>query len=64
MMNDIFHEEIDEGWLEIYMDDILLHSYHLSDHYKEWNMFLENSKNMTFTWNQKNVNLIRQKSTI
>ena len=26
MMNDIFRDEIDTGWIEIYMDDILIHS--------------------------------------
>ena len=26
MMNDVFADMIAEGWLEIYMDDMLLHS--------------------------------------
>jgi len=26
MMNDIFKEEIREGWASIYMDDILIHT--------------------------------------
>jgi hypothetical protein len=32
MMNEIFKDMIDEGWIEIYMDDILLHSKHLKEH--------------------------------
>ena len=41
MMNDIFYKEIDEGWLEIYMDDILIHSYHLPDHHKRTKRVLQ-----------------------
>ena len=32
MMNDIFREEIMEGWVVIYMDDILVHSKNEEEH--------------------------------
>ena len=32
MMNDIFREEIMEGWVVIYMDDILVHSKNEQEH--------------------------------
>ena len=54
MINNIFCQEIDEGWLEIYMDNILLYSYHLLDHHKrikqvlqklqEYNLYLKTEK--------------------
>ena len=34
MMNDIFQEEIAEGWVVIYMDDILIFSKEKSEHQK------------------------------
>jgi hypothetical protein len=32
MMNEIFKEEIAKGWLEIYMDNLLIHSPDLKMH--------------------------------
>ena len=34
MMNDVFREEIAEGWVVIYMDDILVFSKNEKDHEK------------------------------
>ena len=32
MMNELFKDMIDEGWLKIYMDDLLLHSKDITTH--------------------------------
>ena len=41
MMNDIFREEIAEGWVVIYMDDILIFSRTLEEHHKQVSRILE-----------------------
>ena len=41
MMNDIFREEIVEGWVVIYMDDILVFSKNLEEHRKQVSRILE-----------------------
>ena len=41
MMNDIFQEEIVEGWVIIYMDDILIFSKTLEEHRKQVSQILE-----------------------
>jgi len=41
MMNDIFREEIAEGWVVIYMDDILVHSEDEEVHRKHVKRILE-----------------------
>ena len=41
MMNDIFREEIAEGWVVIYMDDILVFSKTLEEHRKQVSRILE-----------------------
>ena len=41
MMNDIFHEEIAQGWVVIYMDDILVFSKNPEEHVKHVTKILE-----------------------
>ena len=41
MMNDIFQEEITEGWVIIYMDNILVFSKTLKNHRKQVSRILE-----------------------
>ena len=41
MMNDIFQEEIAEGWVIIYMDDILVFSKNEKDHEKHIGQILQ-----------------------
>ena len=41
MMNDIFQEEIMEGWVMIYMDDILVFLKTLEEHRKQVSQILE-----------------------
>ena len=41
MMNDIFREEIVEGWVVIYMDDILVFSKEKAEHQKQVKRILE-----------------------
>ena len=41
MMNDIFREEITEGWVVIYMDDILVFSKDEIEHQKQVKRILE-----------------------
>ena len=41
MMNDVFCEEIAEGWVMIYMDDILVFSKTLEEHRKQVSQILE-----------------------
>ena len=41
MMNDIFREEIAQGWVVIYMDDILVFSKNPEEHVKHVNKILE-----------------------
>ena len=41
MMNDVFREEIAEGWVIIYMDDILVFSKTLEEHRKQVSRILE-----------------------
>ena len=41
MMNDVFREEIVEGWVVIYMDDILVFSKMLEEHQKQVSQILE-----------------------
>jgi len=40
-MNHIFHIEIEEGWLIVYMDDILIFSLNLDEHHDQTNRVLE-----------------------
>ena len=44
MMNDMFREEIAEGWVVIYMDDILVYSRDEETHKKHVNTILEKLK--------------------
>ena len=32
MMNDVFWDMVNEGWLVIYMDDMLIHSDNIQEH--------------------------------
>ena len=41
MMNDIFWEEIAEGWVVIYMDNILVFSKTIKEHHKQVSRILE-----------------------
>jgi hypothetical protein len=41
IMNHIFEQEINEGWLEVYLDDILIHSYTLMEHIKCMKLVLQ-----------------------
>ena len=41
MMNDIFREEIAEGWVVIYMDDILVFSKDKKQHQEQVKRILE-----------------------
>ena len=41
MMNNIFQEEIAEGWVVIYMDDILVFSKEKTEHQKQVKRILE-----------------------
>ena len=41
MMNDIFREEIAEGWVVIYMDDILVFSKNKEEHREQVKRILE-----------------------
>ena len=41
MMNDIFQEEIAEGWVIIYMDNILIFSKNKTEHQKQVKRILE-----------------------
>ena len=34
MMDDIFREEVNEGWLGIYMDDMIIHSENITQHHE------------------------------
>ena len=48
MMNDVFREEIAEGWVVIYMDDILVFSKNEQEHENMWEKSCKNSENINF----------------
>ncbi|KAF8688265.1 hypothetical protein AX14_003481 [Amanita brunnescens Koide BX004] len=45
MINDIFWEEIAQGWVVIYMDDILVFSHDLNEHRKQVQIILRKLEN-------------------
>ena len=50
MMNDIFCEEIAQGWVVIYMDNILVFSKNSEEHIKHVNMILEKLEEHKLNW--------------
>jgi hypothetical protein len=44
IMNHIFRQEIKDGWLEVYLDDILIHSHMLMEHIKCMKLVLQQLK--------------------
>ena len=49
MMNNIFREEIAEGWVVIYMDDILVFSKNEKDHEKHIGRILQKLREHTLS---------------
>jgi hypothetical protein len=41
IMNHLFKQEIEEGWLEVYLDDILIHLHMLVEHIKCMKLVLQ-----------------------